>query len=217
MSNYCSLGVDARIGLGFDRNRTKYRCCNKVVYGWEGLKKFVRPIANVNGGLLDSMDVIEEDKDKRDNDNNNLQQNNKSLTDSPTQPKNKDKPTVVSHVVKLVQGISVKATSLFVSKKKAAAIKKASPGPPAEGTKRLKIDPINLIILNIDSYMAGIRNMWDKSSKSNTVEGQTHKLDHKQSISDGQIEFLSFTNRIRFGVLERLFTGGGKRVAQGKK
>lgn len=39
MSNYFSVGADARVGLGFDKNRTKTACCNKCCYGWEGLKK----------------------------------------------------------------------------------------------------------------------------------------------------------------------------------
>jgi diacylglycerol kinase (ATP) len=28
MSNYCSVGIDARIGFGFDKNRSTIRCCN---------------------------------------------------------------------------------------------------------------------------------------------------------------------------------------------
>ena len=39
MSNYFSIGLDARIGLGFDKRRTSTKCCNKVVYCWEGFKK----------------------------------------------------------------------------------------------------------------------------------------------------------------------------------
>ena len=37
--NYCSVGIDARIGVGFDKKRTKSRFFNKMVYGWEGAKK----------------------------------------------------------------------------------------------------------------------------------------------------------------------------------
>lgn len=37
--NYLSIGYDARIGFGFDKNRCKTRCCNKFVYLWEGCKK----------------------------------------------------------------------------------------------------------------------------------------------------------------------------------
>ena len=40
MVNYCSMGIDARIGLGFDKRRTSSRSCNKMVYAFEGLKNF---------------------------------------------------------------------------------------------------------------------------------------------------------------------------------
>ena len=39
MSNYFSIGLDARIGLGFDKHRTSTKGCNRLRYGWEGLKK----------------------------------------------------------------------------------------------------------------------------------------------------------------------------------
>ena len=39
MVNYFSVGVDAQIGLEFDRRRTKSKCCNNCVYGCQGLKK----------------------------------------------------------------------------------------------------------------------------------------------------------------------------------
>lgn len=39
MSNYFSIGLDARIGLGFDKHRTQSKCCNRFFYFWEGLKK----------------------------------------------------------------------------------------------------------------------------------------------------------------------------------
>jgi len=38
--NYFSIGPDARIGLGFDRNRSKGPNRNKMVYMYEGFKKF---------------------------------------------------------------------------------------------------------------------------------------------------------------------------------
>ncbi len=34
-----SVGVDARIGLGFDKHRTKSSFINKIIYCWEGFKK----------------------------------------------------------------------------------------------------------------------------------------------------------------------------------
>jgi hypothetical protein len=37
--NYLSIGYDARVGFGFDKGRCGNRCCNKLLYFWEGCKK----------------------------------------------------------------------------------------------------------------------------------------------------------------------------------
>lgn len=39
MVNYFSIGVDAQIGMGFDKHRTHNRVCNRCVYTCEGIKK----------------------------------------------------------------------------------------------------------------------------------------------------------------------------------
>jgi diacylglycerol kinase (ATP) len=39
MCNYFSIGIESRIGLGFDKQRTSSAICNKICYGWEGIKK----------------------------------------------------------------------------------------------------------------------------------------------------------------------------------
>jgi len=81
----------------------------------------------------------------------------------------------------------------------------------------LTVNPINLIALNIPSYMGGIRNMWDKSKTTIPIKHGSKISDHeKQDFSDGKIEFLSFEGKVTFGVFERIFTGGGKRITQGE-
>ena len=48
MTNYFSTGLDARIGLGFDKKRSKNKNKNKCVYFWEGVKKmFCLPVPRV--------------------------------------------------------------------------------------------------------------------------------------------------------------------------
>lgn len=39
MSNYFSIGLESRVGLGFEKSRTRSAVTNKCVYTWEGLKK----------------------------------------------------------------------------------------------------------------------------------------------------------------------------------
>lgn len=41
MINYFSMGEDARVGTGFEKNRTKHRICNNCVYGCLGLCNFL--------------------------------------------------------------------------------------------------------------------------------------------------------------------------------
>jgi diacylglycerol kinase (ATP) len=40
MINYFSMGEDARVGTGFEKKRTKNRCCNNVNYAFIGLCNF---------------------------------------------------------------------------------------------------------------------------------------------------------------------------------
>lgn len=60
MSNYMSVGVDARIGLGFDKNRTSSAIGNKCVYCWEGFKKNFLSTAKMNK-VVESLEVINQD------------------------------------------------------------------------------------------------------------------------------------------------------------
>lgn len=41
MCNYFSIGVDARIGFGFDKHRIASQIGNKCIYCWEGFKKMM--------------------------------------------------------------------------------------------------------------------------------------------------------------------------------
>ncbi|KAL8438882.1 hypothetical protein Efla_005362 [Eimeria flavescens] len=52
MSNYFSMGVESRIGRGFDKHRTKSQALNKLRYGIEGFKKtFVTRTQSINQTL----------------------------------------------------------------------------------------------------------------------------------------------------------------------
>ena len=86
-----------------------------------------------------------------------------------------------------------------------------------QNQRTLMISPINIIGLNIPSYMGGIADMWNKSSKDSPIKSGdgAPQVTSKQEMGDGMLEFLSFNNNLSFGVFERLMTGGGSRVAQG--
>lgn len=57
MANYFSLGIDARIGLGFDKHRSNNACCNKVVYCMEGFKKMFLSTQRIKK-VVDSLEVL---------------------------------------------------------------------------------------------------------------------------------------------------------------
>lgn len=61
MINYFSIGVDARIGFGFDKNRTPYQCCNKFVYCWEGFKKMFLKTPKVNQSIENIHHINDDD------------------------------------------------------------------------------------------------------------------------------------------------------------
>jgi len=39
MACYFNLGIDAEVGVFFEKKRTNQRLCNKILYGLEGVKK----------------------------------------------------------------------------------------------------------------------------------------------------------------------------------
>ncbi len=43
MINYFGLGEDGRVGVQFERNRTKDRCCNNMIYGIAGIFNLIFP------------------------------------------------------------------------------------------------------------------------------------------------------------------------------
>lgn len=64
MSNYFSIGVDARIGYGFDKLRTNSRWGNKCVYCWEGFKKLFISTPKVNNAI-ENVELFNEDTNNK--------------------------------------------------------------------------------------------------------------------------------------------------------
>jgi Diacylglycerol kinase accessory domain/Diacylglycerol kinase catalytic domain len=312
MSNYCSIGVDARIGLGFDRSRSTNRILNKLVYAWEGIKKFVRPAMNMHNIIekmenLESFEKIEQracpeefnelelnegvsarkvpsqivqnntlDSSKSNGVFNFANQQvahipehsqnqysnhydgtnkfnpsgveysqqfrnpdigrlychgpvypppqNTNLIHTPTQALYKQQTAPLQQPLRLAIKSNTEAYTSRTTTKTEETVINGYRITTREifrtGTKKdctLMISPINIIGLNIPSYMGGIANMWDKASQNAPIKSADGnvKLTNKQDMGDGELEFLSFTGNLRFGVFERLITGGGKRVAQG--
>lgn len=56
--NYFSIGIDARIGFGSKKHKSKYRCCNWLSYLWESCKKkCFRKTMKLNE-IIDSFSIL---------------------------------------------------------------------------------------------------------------------------------------------------------------
>lgn len=77
MSNYFSIGIDARIGYGFDKRRTASRHKNKCFYCWEGFKKMFLKNKNIPE-TLDKLITIQSGNDKIPSNNNSTTSSQKT-------------------------------------------------------------------------------------------------------------------------------------------
>lgn len=57
MANYCSVGVESRIGVGFDRNRKDNALMNKAAYVFEGVKKILFHRRRLIDNIVESLSV----------------------------------------------------------------------------------------------------------------------------------------------------------------
>lgn len=82
----------------------------------------------------------------------------------------------------------------------------------------LTIDPISLTFLNIDSFMGGVRGIWNNSPNKTGVKsnGVRKVIDSRQSHSDGKIELFCYANKVKLG-MERIIRGNACRVSQGSQ
>jgi len=62
--NYIGMGLDARVGFGFDKLRRQSRVMNKAVYVWEGAKKLLFKKKGVIAHIVQSMQVLSSDEDR---------------------------------------------------------------------------------------------------------------------------------------------------------
>ena len=240
--NYASMGFDGRVGLGFDSKRTNTRLCNKAMYGWEGFKK----ICCTGGGpkmqnLIEKFEVIVDAypntdaivKDIPEFEENHDVELEKKFNSGKIKNSKKggsidkeyDNESDLSKNLeeKQIGHWNVKSKTVFQAKISQSQM--LSPQLPVQVHKKqaevqkklLLINPINLIILNVNSYAGGIKDMWNKANSRSTKDSisESRELQNQSSEFDGKLDFLSFKNRFYFGLCERGCTGGGMRIAQG--
>jgi diacylglycerol kinase (ATP) len=202
--NYLSIGYDARVGFGFEKGRCGNRCCNKLLYFWEGCKKnCCRNTIKLNS-LIDKFQTvtIKEDIDVEDMDVTLREDKAKAYT------------------------LFKSRTSLESVSSGTTAITTNGPGNAEEIV--LKGDPVSIVCQNIHYYMGGTRDIWKKSGsqlgieyfeKNNNKEMLLKKqmeniITAEQSYNDGKLEFFTYSSGLKLG-FEKISTGQADKVHQG--
>ena len=184
--NYFSLGFDARVGFQFEQRRSSSRFCNKFIYALEAAKRIF--CCKKNYGLSELLDSFEEGVSSESSNNALI---HKELTDieevknDPIEPKEDKENLLIDN-----------------KDKRHIVFKTKNSGENASSDIILKGNPVNIICQNIDFYMGGTQNIWDKSShigitqeeitKKEYKEYKKEVLEHfqKQAFDDKKIEFL---------------------------
>ena len=216
--NYFSLGFDARVGFQFEQRRTSNRFCNKVVYACEGAKRIF--CCKKNYGLTQLLDGFLEGTNNTNNNNTkdiNIITESNSDSEIEEVPNEPLIPSEKNNIDKLDNINNDDSDNRkFIFKTKSIDQKDIV----------IKGDPVTLICQNIDFYMGGTRNIWDKTTHLGIHQGESTKevyqeykrqvLENfkKQAYDDKQIEFFTFENGIELG-LEKVARGLAKRVYQG--
>ena len=76
----------------------------------------------------------------------------------------------------------------------------------------------HILALNIDSYMGGVKGIWENSKESGikggVEDGGSSKVFQPASHSDGLLEFVAFKHEWSLGY-ERVWNGQARKIAQG--
>jgi len=188
MCNYFSFGVDSRIGYGFDKGRTKSRCGNKVVYAWEGFKKFFTKTPRLN-------DIVE-----------NIQ-NVKIIDEGEEVPLKEVK----------MEKMQYTSDDFLMYPNNGLEMARAD-SKTYMNVSVIKGNPSVFLCLNIPSYMGGASDPWRSAKgKLGAHNHDNTKLNDfdDQRFGDGKIEILSFGGPLAMAA-ERMMPGQGRRVGQAK-
>ena len=203
--NYMSIGFDARVGYIFEKKRTASRLFNKVIYGWEAIRRYLccKKIISLSE-IIDSFQVPNSDNlfKKNINDPNNKgisSEFSESEIESSSNEKNKN--IFLRDVNNEV--VSFRKINLI-------------------GTH------VNIICQNINFYMGGTENIWKSSEHlgikiMKKLKTYDKYLKYKRRIfrkfkdqkpDDKKIEIFTYKSGFHMA-LERVATGQAARVYQG--
>ena len=210
--NYFSLGFDARVGFQFEQRRSSSRFCNKFIYAVEAAKRIF--CCKKNYGLSELLDSFEEGVNENKSTPNF---GHRELSDIEEVKNDQILPKDDKEDLLVDKNNKSNNTNIIF---------KTKGEENSSSDVILKGNPVNIICQNIDFYMGGTQNIWDKSShigitqeeitKKEYKEYKKEVLEHfqKQALDDKKIEFFTYEHGIELG-LERVARGIAKRVYQG--
>ena len=193
--NYLSLGYDARVGFNFDKKRTTNRCCNKLVYFWEGLKKnCCRKTLSVDG-FLESFSIYE------DTEQSFNEQTFTSQIEEEDNLKIKFKFKPKNELSKIDNG-----KKCFVLKGQPCSIICQNINFYMAGVNNIWKNSKNNLAIDI------IEN--DKNKKEELLKKIKKMINAEQKIDDRKLEFFTYDNGFETGI-EKIFGGMAKKLYHG--
>ena len=203
--NYFSLGFDARVGFQFEQRRSSSRFCNKFIYAIEAAKRIF--CCKKNYGLTQLLDSFQEGEEISNNDEPKKKEDIDDIEEVKTEPlfPKEDNDNLLDN--------SNNRKLIFKTK--------SSGNIPSDII--LKGNPVDIICQNIDFYMGGTQNIWDKSTNIGTTKKDDTSKQYKeqvlesfkkQAFDDKMIEFFTYEHGIELG-LEKVARGIAKKVYQG--
>ena len=196
MGNYFSLGVESRVGIGFDRNRTTSQGCNKCVYICEGTKKQFTNTIRVDQ-ILDSLFVSKSPQPKAEADT-------QSQAEADTQPKGEAPAQPEASAQGEAQAADAQAEAAVeasapvvaqaeVTKMSTMGESRVEVFKKLRGTKAGQA--ASMVFLNIPSISGGCDLWRSTDALGKDAEGLGKK---QQSISDKQLEVVTVPSLFSF-------------------
>ena len=203
--NYFSLGFDARVGFQFEQRRSSSRFCNKFIYAIEAAKRIF--CCKKNYGLTQLLDSFQEGEEITKKNEDKKKEDIEDIEEVKTEPLFPKEDN----------------DNLLDNSNNRRLIFKTRSSENISSDIILKGNPVDIICQNIDFYMGGTQNIWDKSSDIGITKDDTSSKQYKkqvlesfqkQAFDDKKIEFFTYEHGIELG-LEKVARGIAKRVYQG--
>jgi diacylglycerol kinase family enzyme len=243
--NYMSIGYDAVCGAEFESKRSNSRSCNRIIYGYEAVKRYlcckknhtINELIN-NFVSYDNNNIVNNninnnniDEEKLDSSNNIIRVNsNKHILFEKEENNEKFNEELINKNNNIILNEKIIKTNSNINNNNIIIDSNEKQYENNENFNKnnnnilfkmnkkiifdnniekssIKGSPIVLIAQNINYYMGGTQNIWNKSNAKDNKFSE-------QLFDDKKLEFFSYNNGFEMAI-ERIFTGFANRIYQG--